>query len=230
MAGKSPPGYSGATVCLSFLAGQSGLVFDLSRSVYDTLRGNAQGPDNVPWVSDPAARSCAACCKSSCRCCTRCACAAWRLLQQTTHAHTSSACTAASHGSSAYTKCRSPTVKGSGSQCNVANGEWVDSFADSPGASLALGIGPLLATPSLYLTYAPWALRRYAGPASAKASGTNGGGGGGGGGSGTGQSVSTIMGWKERTAAASVARPVSMQQHTVPLHQRRPRAQHAALH
>ena len=121
-------------------------------------------------------------------------------------------------------------MKGSGSQCNVANGEWIDSFADSPGASLALGIGPLLATPSLYLTYAPWALRRYAGPASAKASGANGGGGGGGGGSGTGQSVSTIMGWKERTAAASVARPVSMQQHTVPLHQRRPRAQHAALH
>lgn len=112
----------------------------------------------------------------------------------------------------------------------VVAGRCADSFADSPIASLALGIGPLLATPSSYLTYAPWALRRYAGPASAKASGTEGGGAGGGGSSGTGQSVSTIMGWKERKAAVSVARPVSMQQHTVPLHQRRPRAQHAALY
>ena len=110
-------------------------------------------------------------------------------------------------------------------------GPRADSFADSPapvGASLALGIGPLLTTPFSYLRYAPWALWRYAGPALAIASGAVGGGGGGGGGSDTGQSVSTIMGWKERTAAASVARPVSMQQHTVPLHQRRPRAQHAA--
>ena len=62
----------------------------------------------------------------------------------------------------------------------------------------------------------------------ATASGAADGGGGGGGGSDTGQSVSTMMGWKESTAAVSVARPVSMQQHTVPLHQRRPRAQHAA--
>ena len=62
----------------------------------------------------------------------------------------------------------------------------------------------------------------------AVASGAAGGGGGGGGGSNTGQSVSTTIGWKERTAAASVVSPVSMQQHTVPLHQRRPRAQHAA--